>query len=280
MAAPPVSPQPGAAPAEQAGDERPNLAAAAPAAPISAPAANAASKSQAIGAWVFGAILLGLLVVFLYFPPKGGTVTGFCIEAVITAIFAGLFGYFILGATNQNWNWKITENLSVSIQATGGFALTIGTAALFLGVYYWSGQRAHLATANSNAPTAANASTKTPSNLPPAPAPGAVATPSNANALSAKVVSTTSGKNGVVELGIGEQAFEKLGYQPGDTIDVTIAEQQYILHYVQNRADAAKGEDYLFINVRKRVAIATGGKSFAVQHGVEVGAEVEIPKKQ
>jgi hypothetical protein len=273
MSAPPVSPQPvspqtGTASAEQAADERPSIAAAAPSVPNGAAVTPAASKSQVLGAWVFGTILLGLLVVFLYFPPpKGGTVTGFCIEAVITAIFAGLFGYFILGATNQNWNWKITENLSVSIQATGGFALTIGTAALFLGVYYW--HSTHPPTATTTPPASATSQ-------PPAPA---VTPGSDVNALNAKVL--TVGPLGVLELGTLERGMQRLGYQPGDTVAVTISGQQYQLPYVQNRADAAQGEDYLFIIApNKRVGIATQGQSFAAKHGVKVGTPVELLKKQ
>ncbi len=230
--------------------------------------------------------MLVLLVIFLYFPPKVPTVTGFCIEAVITAIFAGLFGYFLIGATNQNWTWRITPNLSVNIQATGGFALSIGVIALFLGMYYSNANSrtrirpmvknhasANAAATGTNAGAPAGTSPSTPAGSP-------ASTASAPAVLSAVVVSTTVDEPGNLELNVREKKFEQLGFKPGDSVRVTILGKQYTVHYIKTAKakDVPNGQDYVYIDSLRTVALATGGESFAQQHGVKAGDAVEIQK--
>jgi S-adenosylmethionine hydrolase len=87
------------------------------------------------------------------------------------------------------------------------------------------------------------------------------------------------GPYGNLVTNIDTDAFQKLGYQRGQKIKVTIAGHEIEMPFVKTFSDVPLKQPLLFIDSRGRVSFAVNQGSFAAAHGVEPPQPVFIPRK-
>jgi len=96
--------------------------------------------------------------------------------------------------------------------------------------------------------------------------------------LSGEVIAL-DGPYGNLVTNIDTDAFQKLGYQRGEKIKVTIAGHEIEMPLVKTFSDVPLKQPLLFIDSRGRVSFAVNQGSFAAMYGVEPPQPVFIPRK-
>ncbi len=92
-------------------------------------ASSPASKSQSMGSWVFGGILL---LFYLWVFLKGPDVLPdykLRMLGVLSALLAGLFVYFISGSVLLKVSQQLSSAASIGVRAGGGIAAVVGMMA-------------------------------------------------------------------------------------------------------------------------------------------------------
>jgi S-adenosylmethionine hydrolase len=87
------------------------------------------------------------------------------------------------------------------------------------------------------------------------------------------------GPYGNLVTNIDTDAFQKLGYQRGEKVKVTIAGHEIEMPLVKTFSDVPLKQPLLFIDSRGRVSFAVNQGSFAAMYGVEPAQPVFIPRK-
>jgi S-adenosylmethionine hydrolase len=78
---------------------------------------------------------------------------------------------------------------------------------------------------------------------------------------------------------IDSESFQKLGYQRGDKLKVTIGGREIEMPFVKTFSDVALKQPLLFIDSRGRVSFAANQASFAAIYRVEPPQPIVIPRK-
>jgi S-adenosylmethionine hydrolase len=78
---------------------------------------------------------------------------------------------------------------------------------------------------------------------------------------------------------IGADDFQKLGYQLGDKLKVTIAEREVEMPFVRTFSDVPLKQPLLFIDSRGRASFALNQASFAAVYKIDPPQPVFIPRK-
>lgn len=101
-----------------------------PAAARKAKAAASADRHRFLASWIFGSLLLAFFIYVFQFAPDELPETKQRILAILSALLAGLFGFFLMGSVALDVNANNSRFGSMTIKATAGFAL-------FVIVLYW-----------------------------------------------------------------------------------------------------------------------------------------------
>ncbi len=78
---------------------------------------------------------------------------------------------------------------------------------------------------------------------------------------------------------ISTEDFQKLGYQRGDKLKVTIAGREIEMPFVKTFSDVPLKQPLLFVDSRGRASFAVNQASFAAVYGVDPPQPVFIPRK-
>jgi S-adenosyl-L-methionine hydrolase (adenosine-forming) len=97
--------------------------------------------------------------------------------------------------------------------------------------------------------------------------------------LSGKVIAL-DGPYGNLITNVRAEDFQKLGYQRGDKVKVTIAGRDIEMPFVKTFSDVAAKQLLLFIDSRGRVSFALNQASFAAEYKVEPPQPFFIPRKE
>jgi S-adenosylmethionine hydrolase len=97
--------------------------------------------------------------------------------------------------------------------------------------------------------------------------------------ISGQVIAT-DGPFGNLVTNVGADAFEKLGYERGENVDVVLAGKHMTLPFVRTFANVAVGKPLLYIDSRGRVAIALNQRSFAATYGIEPPVSLFLKKNK
>src|SRR5581483_606821 len=92
-------------------------------------------------------------------------------------------------------------------------------------------------------------------------------------------VLATDGPFGNLVTNLDAEPFLKLGYQHGDTLQVTLGGQQITLPFVKTFGDVPLKTPLLYIDSRGHVGFAVNQGSFAATYGVKPPVPISIPKK-
>jgi len=84
-----------------------------------------AASSQAVASWIFGSITLVFLFIAFFFVRGKLPIWKERIVALVAALCAGLFAFFLTGYIILNVEYELSEGLKIAIQATGGLALFV-----------------------------------------------------------------------------------------------------------------------------------------------------------
>lgn len=98
------------------------------------------------------------------------------------------------------------------------------------------------------------------------------------NGLSGEVIAL-DGPYGNLVTNMPADDFQKLGYQLGDRLNVTIAGREIAMPFVKTFSDVPLHQPLLFIDSRGRVSFAINQGNFASTHRVEPPQSVLIPRK-
>jgi len=93
-------------------------------------------------------------------------------------------------------------------------------------------------------------------------------------------VTALDGPYGNLITNVMAEDFQKLGYQHGEKLKVTIAGHEIEMPFVRTFADVAVRQPLLFIDSRGRVGFALNQASFAAEYKVEPPQPLFIPRKQ
>jgi S-adenosylmethionine hydrolase len=93
------------------------------------------------------------------------------------------------------------------------------------------------------------------------------------------LVVALDGPFGNLVTNIGQQAFQQLGFSPGDSVHVSVGGQELSLPYARTFGDVAPGVALLFIDSRNQVSLAINQGNFAQKYRVEPPASLVISGK-
>src|SRR5580704_373687 len=93
-------------------------------------------ETQRTAAWIFGSLSFAFLVAVFWLAPAAIDPVRQQILAIFSSLLAGLFGYFLTGATRLVGEGKFSRFGKVGLQATGGAALFV------LVLLWWRSDRA------------------------------------------------------------------------------------------------------------------------------------------
>lgn len=89
------------------------------------PHASVPVRDLSLPSWVFGSLLLILLIGVFFFGPDTLPEYRQRLLALLAALLAGLFGFFLTGDVGLQLNWVASRFGDVGVRATGGLALFV-----------------------------------------------------------------------------------------------------------------------------------------------------------
>jgi hypothetical protein len=101
----------------------------------------------------------------------------------------------------------------------------------------------------------------------------------DAKGLSGEVIAL-DGPFGNLITNISDEDFEKLGYQLGDKLKVTIAGREIAMPFVKTFSDVSIKQPLLFIDSRGRASFAVNQSSFAAAYNIQPPQTIFIPRKK
>jgi S-adenosylmethionine hydrolase len=78
---------------------------------------------------------------------------------------------------------------------------------------------------------------------------------------------------------VNAEDFQKLGYQRGDTVPLTLGDQKIDLQFVKTFSDVPLKKPLIYIDSRGRFGLAVNQASFAAVYGITPPAKFTIPRK-
>jgi hypothetical protein len=93
--------------------------------------ASGSARNKASATGIYGGVLLLFFILVFVFAPERLPVYKLQILALLSAILAGFFGYYLTGSIRIKRTWSLTNIGPLSVDATGGVAIFVLVLALW-----------------------------------------------------------------------------------------------------------------------------------------------------
>jgi S-adenosylmethionine hydrolase len=93
-------------------------------------------------------------------------------------------------------------------------------------------------------------------------------------------VIATDGPFGNLVTNVDAEEFQKLGYQRGDSVPITVGNRKLELPFVKTFSDVPLHKPLIYIDSRGRFGLAVNQASFAATYGISPPVSFSIPKKK